>query len=184
MGDLENQSRNRKYNPLDEENYNVLLPQYEEKKAKAKGFILNEDGSMDADLATNAILNSLSANTNGVKFEHYNLLSSASTKVESDFVVKFKKKKKKKKKRKRKMNDAVDKNAKTTKKRKVDGAENAKYAFLDTNGSGDEKGKSRGKRDDILNALKASEIDKRKKKNACVDIILHCIKRISLWMLI
>ena len=173
LNELENKRRNRKYNQLDEANYNVLLPQYEEKqKDITKSFVLNEDGKMDQNAQTSKILSTLNMTsssetiTKEPKFDSYDLSDLSTTKtIASDFVVKFKKKKRKKKKKKRKRNETEtdDKETAATdakKRRKVEEAVDEKYSFLDDDG----ETKSRAKRDDILSALKLSEIEEKEEK--------------------
>merc|ERR1712228_192871 len=138
---------------------------YEEKKKDFNAsFVLNEDGTMDQNAATNKILNVLNQtqNVKKAKFDSYDLLNSNTSKIGSDYIVKFKKKKRKKKKKKRKRNEIINDSETTIdfKKRKI--SKDEKYAFL--NNSNNVTTKSRGKRDNILSALKLSEIEEQKEK--------------------
>ena len=182
--EIENIKRNRKYNPFDDENNNILLPQYEQRDpTKNKhSFILNEEGNkIIAELQRDQVENDDGddgMNGNKERFKEYDLMQERN-KIESDYVIKFKKKKKKKKKdkkkkkRKRDDDDEMNGNGKDAKKRKIDldgdvpielrqEAMEDKYAFL---GDGDgDNDKSRGRRDEILNALKAAEIEEEEEK--------------------
>eukprot|EP01083_Nonionella_stella_P186774 684777_1 len=157
LNEIENKKRNRSYNPLDEDNYNVLLPQYKEKQDVTKNkraFALNDTGNMDR-----KIIQSLNdhlgdtTETNGIKekMTRYDLTQANPAKqVGSDYMIKFKKKKKHKKKRKKKRKRVQNEEEEVRRKKQK----------LDDGASGS----GRGIRDEILSALKASEIEEKEEK--------------------